>query len=532
MKFIVIDALARAGGERYSTHDVVGAGPRIVAGIIYEKGFKVDLKAYEAVLDDPSLLKRYDYILISAMSQDKGALERIIKIAKKNNPKSKIVVGGPISFEYKDILKKYSEIDYIIIGEAEIPLTKFLEEINSGNPKFKEVPSLAFRNNNEVYLTSPPVHTPREIISMNKPWVFIENSYPNYRIYRYYVEVVRGCSNFYRPLLVDDKYKCVECMVCRNAPLKYRLKCPANIPPGCGFCSVPNLFGPARTRSIDNIVEEISSLIKHGARRIVLSAPDFLDYGRDLLVSPDPLTDPCEPLPNLEYIQELFEAINDLKTKSNHKVVFMIENIKACLVNEEVAKLLGKYLSGTTIHIGLETADYGYNLKVLGKPIGLKSVIKAIKLLRKYGLRPYVYIMYGLPYMNKKTYLKTIKSIRILSKLGVEKITLYKFTPLPHTAFEHISLGIEKYKGLINKLKYMVNKFNYSRKKKSLLGKRITVFLLFSRGKYYGYPFYHGPTVFVKGIKSPNFSGCLAEVEIYDVAPRFVWGRFIRIIEC
>ena len=531
MKFIVIDALARAGGERYSTYDVVGAGPRIVAGILYEKGFKVDLKTYEVVLDEPSILKKYDYILISVMSQDKGALKRIIKLAKKNNPRGKIIVGGPISFEYENILREHDEIDYIIVGEAEIPLIRFLEEISSSNPRIEKVPSIAFRNGNDVILTSPPVHTPRKILSLIKPWVFIENSYPNHKIYRYYVEVVRGCSNFYRPLLSDDKYKCIKCMVCRNAPLKHRLKCPANIPPGCGFCSVPNLFGPARTRSPDSIVEEINDLVKHGARRIVLSAPDFLDYGRDLLVSLNPLTDPCEPAPNIEYIQELFEAIDDLRLKHNN-VVIMIENIKACLVNEEVAKLLGEYLSGTTIHIGLETGDYNYNLNVLGKPIGLKDVVKAVKLLRKNGLRPYIYLMYGLPYMSKKTYLKTIKSINILSRLGVEKITLYKFTPLPHTAFEHIAPEIEKHKELINKLKYLVNKFNYNYKKKFLLGKRIIVFLLFSKGKYYGYPLYHGPTVFVKGIKSPHFSGCLAEVEIYDVAARFVWGRFIRIVEC
>ncbi|WP_342606846.1 B12-binding domain-containing radical SAM protein [Staphylothermus hellenicus] len=532
MSILVIDALARASGSRYSTFDVVGAGPRVVAGIIKNAGFKTDLKAYELVINKPEILRKYKAIMISAMSSDKGALSRLLSLVEKINYKGYIIVGGPISFEYKELLRNNPRINYVLIGEAEIPLPKLLDKILTGK-NVGGVPAIAFRDESgEIKATSPHLYTPAEIISRNKPWIEIEKSYPDHKIYRYYVEVVRGCSNYFRPVISGvNGLNCIKCFICRKGDLEKRMYCPANIPPGCGFCSVPYMFGPARSRSIDSIVEEIRELIIHGAKRIVLSAPDFLDYGRDLLVKPKPLTDPCYPEPNIEMIEALLSSIFEIEEVRNRNTRIFIENIKACLVNEDVARILGKYLSGTTIHIGLETGDTKYNSLVLGKPISVEHVYKAVKLLKAYGLRPYVYLMYGLPLANEKVYRKTLKTINKLSSLGVEKITLYKFVPLPGTAFQDLKPDIKRHSRIINLIKKKVEKHNLM-SKKSLIGRKIHVLLLYNNGKYYGYPINHGPTVFVKGLTSPRFSGCEALVEIYDVAPRFVWGKFIRILAC
>ncbi|WP_341871637.1 B12-binding domain-containing radical SAM protein [Staphylothermus marinus] len=532
MKVLVIDALARASGSRYSTFDVVGAGPRVVAGIIKNAGFKTDLKAYELVINKPELLRNYETILISAMSSDKGALSKLLNLIENINYKGKIIVGGPISFEYKELLKNNPRINYVLIGEAEIPLPKLLDNIISGE-KVGNVPAVAFKDENgEIKVTSPHIYTPAEIISKNKPWVEIEKSYPDHKVYRYYVEVVRGCSNYFRPIISGiDGLNCIKCFICRKGDLDKRMYCPANIPPGCGFCSVPYMFGPARSRSIDSIVEEINELVGHGAKRIVLSAPDFLDYGRDLLVKPKPLTDPCHPKPNIEMIEALLSSLFEIDRVRNKSVRIFIENIKACLVTEDLAKILGKYLSGTTIHIGLETGDSKYNSLVLGKPISVEHVYKAVKLLKANGLRPYVYLMYGLPLANEKVYRKTLRVISKLSSLGVEKITLYKFVPLPGTAFQNLKPDIKQYSRIISLIKKKVEKYNLLTKT-SFIGRKIHVLLLHSNGKYYGYPINHGPTVFVKGLTSPGFSGCEALVEIYDVAPRFLWGKFIRILTC
>ncbi|MEM1843855.1 MAG: B12-binding domain-containing radical SAM protein, partial [Desulfurococcaceae archaeon] len=69
MQIAVIDALARARGERYATFDVVGSGPRIVAGISEEFG-EVSFYPYEKATGRTSELLRADIVMISAMSSD------------------------------------------------------------------------------------------------------------------------------------------------------------------------------------------------------------------------------------------------------------------------------------------------------------------------------------------------------------------------------------------------------------------------------------------------------------------------------
>jgi len=534
IRILVVDALARASGSKYTSFDVVGSGPRLIAGLIKDRGFNVDLKSYELFMESPRM--DYDLVLFSIMSSDIGALRKGLNKLRETGFKGKVIVGGPASLEYDRILKNFNDVDYVVVGEGEIPLMRILEDIDGfldGDISILEnIPALAFREDGKVVLTTSIQHTPVEIINSLKPWVEIQESYKHYRVLRYYVEVLRGCSNFQRPRVTGiGGLNCVFCNQCSSTVLEHRLNCPSNIPPGCGFCSVPYVFGYPRSRSIESVVDEIKGLIRNGARRIVLSAPDFLDYGRELLVKPSPLTNPCSPPANYEAIEQLLSEIYSIPEVENGRVRVHIENIKACLVDEEIARILSKYLKGTTVHIGLETGDDKYNEYVLGKPIGSKHVIEAVKLLSRYGLRPYVYIMYGLPLMNREVYIKTIKTTRKLFKLGVEKITLYKYVKLPGTAFQNIDYDVKGCEKYVEILKKLVRRFNLEAKKR-FLKSRIKVYLMEDDGKYYGYPVDHGPVVFVKGLNKPGYDNCLAIVEIYDISERNLWGRLIEIVEC
>ncbi len=541
MNILIVDALARASGKRYSTFDVVGAGPRVVAGLLDSLGHNVLLKTYEVIIDNPSLIMDSDILMISIMTSDIGAFNKLVHLARKTlGFTGLIIAGGPGSFSYEDIFKNVKGVDYVLIGEAEIPLIKIFSSeklidslIKHDYEELKIVPALAYKINDKIIVTSRHIHTDKELLSRIKPWIKIDKSYPNHIIYRYYVEVVRGCSNFHRPLIAGYKgLNCMKCMLCYHENLSLRLNCPANIPPGCGFCSVPYQFGSPRSRLPKSVIEEINGLIKHGARRIVLSGPDFLDYMREELVYPKPLTDPCSPPPNIERIEELLSGIFELESVQRGRVIVSIENIKACLVNEEVARIMGKYLKGTTIHIGLETGDYEFN-KLIGKPIGPEHVYRAVKLLKENGLRPYVYLMYGLPFMREKTYLRTISAIRKLRRLGVEKITLYKFTPLPHTAFQYLKPRTAGYEHLITRLKKLVEKVNIESKRK-LLGRDLLVYLVENKGKIYGYPIRHGPVVFIEKTRKKfgSITGCLGRITISKIAPRYVRGILEDVIEC
>src|SRR5687768_1985280 len=49
----------------------------------------------------------------------------------------------------------------------------------------------------------------------------------------------------------------------------------------CGFCAIPTFRGPQRSRSIEQILQEVEDLAASGVREIVLVAQDLASYGRD-----------------------------------------------------------------------------------------------------------------------------------------------------------------------------------------------------------------------------------------------------------
>ncbi len=119
--------------------------------------------------------------------------------------------------------------------------------------------------------------------------------------------------------------------------------------------------------------------------RVVLSAPCFLDYGRDLLVEPEPLTDPRNPEPNYDEIEKLLSSLTDIPRIKDETAAFMIENIKASLVKEKAAKLLGTYLTGTPVSIGFETGSETHS-ELMGRPSTPRETLTAIGRLKKSGL--------------------------------------------------------------------------------------------------------------------------------------------------
>ena len=68
----------------------------------------------------------------------------------------------------------------------------------------------------------------------------------------------------------------------------------------CTFCIIPQLRGPGRSRSIENILEEAERLGDQGARELVLIAQDLTAYGTDLYGAPS--------------LGKLLRALNNVQT--------------------------------------------------------------------------------------------------------------------------------------------------------------------------------------------------------------------------
>ncbi len=423
MDAVIVDALARGRyGRRVVTVDAIGAGPRTVAGVLEQKGLDVRLAVAEEVLDNPRLLEDYDVLLISAMSIDEPTVKRIIKIWRRRR-RGPVIVGGPIASD-PDFVKRVGA-DLGIHGESEPVLDKLVDTGWLENPEPERLEGLcgiAFPDKGKVRIVQRCPIMPRRVWEKYRPSTRVIKHYPLYWAARVYLEVVRGCSNYTLPKLDDI-------LPPDMMPEKPR--------PGCAYCSVVSLWGYARSRSIDLVVQEARSLIEQGVRRIVLSGPDFLDYGRDWLVEPKPLTDPRKPPPNIEAIEQLLSRIASIPEIASGEASVMVENVKPNLVSDEVAAVMGKYLEGTPVHVGAETGDDRLLVK-LGRPALSNDTLRAVKLLAANKLRPYVYIMYCLPGETRETVKLTLRLMDKLYRYGVEKITAYRFMPLPLSYLEKL----------------------------------------------------------------------------------------------
>jgi radical SAM superfamily enzyme YgiQ (UPF0313 family) len=514
---LVVDALARgAYGKRQVTVDVIGAGPRTVVGVLEQlHDIDVDLYVAEEVVSSKDKLKYFDVLMISAMSIDEETVKRIVKIWRNLREHAPVIVGGPAVLDEEFIVRVNA--DLAVYGEAEpVILNLFKRGIvdRSGvnTESLSELCGVIYRvpSSKSVRVNRRcPIMTRKEW-EKYRPSTRIITKYPLFWAARVYVEVVRGCSNYTIPQMEDILPR----KLLPNKPV-----------PGCAYCSVVPLWGYARSRSIELVYDEVKKLIDQGVHRIVLSGPDFLDYGRDRLVEPKPLVDPVNPRANVKAIRELLRRLADIPEVSSEEASVMVENVKPSLVDENSAAALGDYLRGTPVNVGVETGDDRL-LAALGRPVSYKKSIEAVKLLIRHGLRVYVYIMYCLPGENEKTIAKTIELMEKLYRIGVEKITAYKFMPLPKSYLEK----------LINKVKCKPNhpvraksiELNKKAKRK-LIGKTMTAIVVGKHPRYkkpLAYPLHHGPVIMLENIAE---TGEIVRVRLTGiVSDRIVMGAIIQ----
>ena len=100
--------------------------------------------------------KKPDIIGFSCYIWNINETIHVIKMLKTVLPNVKIVLGGPeVSYDVHDWLKKYSEIDYIIMGEGEVSFKKMMHHFNGEIP-LEEVPGIAYMQDGKLKIHAQP----------------------------------------------------------------------------------------------------------------------------------------------------------------------------------------------------------------------------------------------------------------------------------------------------------------------------------------------------------------------------------------
>lgn len=171
----------------------------------------VDMNA--APLTDAELA-RADFVFLSAMTVQRESAREVLARCRRLGVKS--VAGGPL---FTACHQDFPEVDHLLLGEAELTLPPFLEELRQGAPR------RSYRHEKRADLSCTPI--PR--------WDLIEP--------RHYAAM----------------------------NIQYSRGCPFD----CEFCDITALFGrQPRTKEVPQVIAELESLYRRGWRGAVFFVDD------------------------------------------------------------------------------------------------------------------------------------------------------------------------------------------------------------------------------------------------------------------
>jgi len=186
---LIVDMLARGSGKRLSTIDVVGAGPRTVAGVLEQAGVEVDLLIGEEALHSRGVFRSYDILLVSGMTSDLPGVRRIVKLWRSECRSKPVLAGGPVWSRSRVLIE--SGADIIVLGEAEATLEELLYKagLRDGYIDYEvlgEIRGIMYRVDGGVRETGRrPLLTPKDL-SRFKASTRIASQYPNHWALRFY----------------------------------------------------------------------------------------------------------------------------------------------------------------------------------------------------------------------------------------------------------------------------------------------------------------------------------------------------------
>ena len=154
--------------------------------------------------DIAAFCSHYQLIAFSCYIWNITRILEVVGKIKNQNPKCKILLGGPeVSYEWKEIIES-DKIDFIIPGEGEVPFSSFL----ASYPDCENIPGLIWKNKGVVIENEKAnIFDLKELNGVN-PYIF--DSWEDLKNKIAYIEASRGCP-----------YSCEFCLAGNENSLRY-----------------------------------------------------------------------------------------------------------------------------------------------------------------------------------------------------------------------------------------------------------------------------------------------------------------------
>ena len=233
-----------------------------------------------------SQLKWADYVFISAMTVQRESVNDLLSRCRQLGVKT--VVGGPL---FTTAPADFEEADHLVLGEAEITLPPFIEDIKNGDPR-------------HVYATEEFA----EVCETPLPlWELIDT----------------------------DKYSAMN--------IQYSRGCPFD----CEFCDITQLFGrKPRTKTVAHLIAELEALYNLGWRGSIFFVDDNFIGDKGKLKS-EVLPTIIEWLKSRKYPFSFFtEASIDLADDSQLMQLMVLAGFEEVFIGIETPHAAGLSESG------------------------------------------------------------------------------------------------------------------------------------------------------------------------------------------
>jgi len=220
----------------------------------------------------------------------------------------------------------------------------------------------------------------------------------------------------------------------------------------CTYCKVPYVRGPARSRSVEDVLEEVSNFSSNGVKEVVLTGINLGTYGRDIDKGKTNLAKLISLISN-------FKGIKRIRLSSIELI-----DIDAELLN--IFNNCSKFCHH--LHIPLQSGDNKI-LNLMNRPYNTSIFYQKISLIKETmpDIAITTDIMVGFPNEDSNSFIKTVNFTR---KICFTKIHVFKYSNrkecvaalLPNKVDNRIKKERSK------KLQYLSKKLFYNFQKKFL----------------------------------------------------------------